>query len=78
MKATARDLRYETRRLLEAVGRGESVLITHRGKPRARLVPLEDMDSRLEPDEDLFGLWADREDTADPAAYVERLRRERS
>jgi len=42
MKATAKDLRFHSKELLDTVRRGEEVLITYRGKPCAKLVPVED------------------------------------
>ena len=40
MKTTAKDLRLHTKRILEAVNRGQEVTITHRGKARAKIVPM--------------------------------------
>ncbi len=40
MKATAKDLRFYAKELLESANRGEEVIITYRGKPYAKLVPL--------------------------------------
>jgi len=42
MKATAKDLRFHSKELIETVNRGEEVVITFRGKPCAKLVPFED------------------------------------
>ena len=39
MKATAKDLRFRSKELLNTVNRGEEVVITFRGKPCAKLVP---------------------------------------
>jgi len=39
MEATIRDLRLHSSKLLAATGRGESVVITYRGKRRAALNP---------------------------------------
>ncbi len=41
MKATVKDLRIHSKELLDAVSKGEDVVITFRGKPCARLVPYE-------------------------------------
>lgn len=77
MKTTAKDLRTHARRILEAVDRGQEVTITHRGKARAKLVPIRaarraaGQRARKLP---LFGIWKDRADTKDVAAYVARLR----
>ena len=42
MKATAKDLRFHSKEILDTVSRGEEVIITFRGKPRAKLVPVND------------------------------------
>ena len=78
MKVTAKDLRSQTRRLLEAVDRGEQVLITYRGKPRARLVPAGDpVEEDVRHDTGLFGLWADDTTSTDVDRFVDELRKPR-
>jgi len=42
MKATTKDLPLHTRELIAATDRGEEVIITYRGHPRARLVRLKE------------------------------------
>ncbi len=74
MNATARDLRTDTKKLFEAVDRGEEVVITHRGKPRARLVPLAAVPAEEGEGSELFGLWHDHDAVADVGTYVRRLR----
>ena len=39
MNATTLDLRYRTREVLRSLDRGESVVITFRGKPRGVIAP---------------------------------------
>ena len=39
MNATTLDLRYRTREVLNSLDRGESVVITFRGKPRGVIAP---------------------------------------
>ena len=79
MKATARDLRFHSRELLETVRRGEEVVITYRGKPCARLVPFEE-ESGADADAGrrLFGIWRDHDDSRDVEAYVRELRKGRA
>lgn len=78
MEATTKDLRLHTRELLSATDRGEEVIITYRGKPRAKLVPLHkrseiaDRETGRNP---AFGIWCDRKDDVD--AEVRRLRERR-
>ena len=80
MIATARDLRFRTKEILEAVLRGEEVIITYRGKPRARILPVDPIDTKAnqsrEKDE-LFGIWKDYDETADVENYVRSLRKGR-
>lgn len=76
MKTSAKDLRTHTRRILEAVERGEDVIITHRGKPRAKVVGVRGKRPSVGTggEEPLFGIWKDYEAVKDVEAYVERLR----
>lgn len=73
MKVSAKDLRTRTRQLLEAVERGEEVVITYRGKARAKVVALESELGRL-PEQELFGIWSDYEELQDVEHYVDALR----
>jgi antitoxin (DNA-binding transcriptional repressor) of toxin-antitoxin stability system len=77
MKATTKDLRLHTQELLAAADRGETVIITYRGRCRAVLKGWREMS---EPPDSAarnpaFGLWADRREDVDAA--VRRLREPR-
>lgn len=77
---TTKELRSHARMLLDAVQRGETVTITYRGRPSARVVRIEDTESTeraTAADSELFGLWADRDDLGEVAAHVRALRRSR-
>ncbi len=74
MKATAKDLRFHSKELLEAASRGEEVIITYRGKPKAKLVAIGKPEGRTH---HLFGMWKDREDMEDVGSYVRNLRNPR-
>ena len=79
MKATTLDLRYKMKDILRAIDRGETVTVLYRGKEKACLVPIETKtDKELKPsDHPACGMWKDREDMADPVAYVRKLRQPR-
>jgi prevent-host-death family protein len=78
MQATAKDLRIHSKGLLEAVEKGENVVITFRGKPCARLVPYQNNEKSTEPEtNDLFGIWADRVDMGSVEDYLPFLRKGR-
>ena len=76
MEATAKDLRFHSTELLNTVKRGEEVTITFRGKPCAKLVPIENNEELVETNE-LFGIWADNKETKDVDNYVRNLRKGR-
>jgi prevent-host-death family protein len=79
MEISAKELRQKTRLLLDAVERGEEVTITYRGRAKARVVRIQSGPDRKEPasESELFGLWADRDDLADPQTWVRTLRQSR-
>ncbi len=77
MQATAKDLRFHSTELLNTVKRGEEVIITYRGKPCAKLVPIvEEKTQHITPNE-LFGIWNDNKQTEDVENYVRNIRKGR-
>jgi prevent-host-death family protein len=76
MKATAKDLRFHSKKLIDSVSRGEEVIITFRGKPCARLVPYQEIKNKTEKNE-LFGMWKDNDRIGDVDEYVRNLRKGR-
>ena len=76
MKATAKDLRFHSKELLNTVGRGEEVVITFRGKPCAKLIPYRETKGKIEKNE-LFGIWKDNHIVQDVDEYVRGLRKGR-
>jgi prevent-host-death family protein len=76
MKATAKDLRFHSKELLDTVNRGEEVVITFRGKPRAKLIPYTEKQKEITKNE-LFGIWKDNEMIQDVDEYVRDLRKGR-
>lgn len=77
MKATLLDMRRNPRKILDAIARNESVSLTRRGKPVASIEPIEKGDRPGAGKHPAFGMWADRADMSDPAAYVRKLRKGR-
>jgi len=80
MEASVLDLRKKMRKVMSAIDRREQVTLTYRGKRRAVIVPWTETRNRTVRTADLaaFGMWSDRRDMADPAAYVENLRKPRN
>ena len=76
MKATAKDLRFNSKGLLDTVNRGEEVVITFRGKPCAKLIPYRETNKGTIKNE-LFGIWKDNDKIQDVDEYVRGLRKGR-
>lgn len=76
MKATAKDLRFNSKGLIDSVNRGEEVIITFRGKPCAKLVPYQEIKRQTEKNE-LFGIWQDNDRIQNVDEYVRNLRKGR-
>lgn len=77
MNATAKDLRFHSKELLEAVKKGEEVIITYRGKPCAKLIPLKTTKKKRNATDELFGIWKDHKEMDDVEEYVRGLRKGR-
>ncbi len=77
MKATAKDLRFQSKELLDTVKRGEEVVITYRGKPCAKLVPIKHEAAENSGKNELFGIWKDYDETRNVEGYVRNLRKGR-
>lgn len=76
MKATAKDLRFRSKELLDSVNRGEEVVITFRGKPCAKLVPYQEIKKHAGKNE-LFGIWKDNDMVEPVDAYGRNVRKGR-
>ena len=75
MTVTAKDLRFNISMLFDVLGKGEDVLITYRGKAKAKLIAYDDVSSD-EKTETIFGMWQDREEDVD--TMVRNMRKGRN
>ncbi len=75
MNATAKQLRFNTKSLLQSVARGEEVTITMRGKPVARLVTINRRKKKKTESDTIFGMWRDRDDLREVGSYVRNIRK---
>lgn len=76
MKATAKDLRFHSKELIDSVSRGEEVVITFRGKPCAKLVPYQELKNKTEENK-VFGMWKDNDIVDNVNEHVKNLRKGR-
>ena len=74
MTVTAKDLRFNISMLFETLSRGEDIIITYRGKAKAKLIPTNNKNSKKE--DIAFGIWDDQKNSVDEV--VRSLRRGRS
>ena len=77
MQSSAKELRFHTKEILDSVHRGEEVLITFRGKPYAKIVPLKETKKDKDSKNELFGIWKNRKDIEDVNKYIRNLRKSR-
>jgi prevent-host-death family protein len=77
MKATAKDLRYNLKGIMESVDRGEEVLITNRGRIKARIVSAGKSVEKVG-ENPFVGMWKDRTELNEVDDYVRELRKGRS
>jgi prevent-host-death family protein len=78
MNATAKDLRFHVKELLDAVSRGEEVIITFRGKPKAKLIPFNSPDkTEHKIKSNLFGIWKDNDAVKNVEKYMRDIRKGR-
>lgn len=77
MRASAKEMRTKSHEILDAVSRGEEVVITYRGKARARIIGYKKKRCTRKSAHALFGMWKDNPGVADVGKYVRRLRRGR-
>jgi len=77
MEISAKQLRTRAGEALDWVDRGETVIVTYRGKPRAKLVSIDDGMAKKPCQIPAFGMWRDRDDMGAFDAYLRACRQPR-
>jgi prevent-host-death family protein len=79
MEITTKQLRIQPGRIISQVNNGQEITITYRGKAFAKIIPLkkENSGQGADFDNELFGLWRDREDVTNVDEYVRNMRKGR-
>ena len=77
MVVTAKDLRFNISMLFDVLSKKESIIITYRNKPKAKLIPYDENCSNEKKENKLFGIWKDRDSLNDVDNYVRELRKGR-
>jgi prevent-host-death family protein len=79
MEISTKQLRTQPGRIISQAANGQEITITYRGKPSAKIVPfMGKKDIAIEENEnELFGIWKNRNDMENVEQYVRGLRRGR-
>jgi prevent-host-death family protein len=79
MEITTKQLRIQPGRVISQVNNGQEITITYRGKACAKIIPINNRQNiKLDKtDNELFGMWKNREDMEDVEQYVRNLRKGR-
>ena len=79
MVITTKQLRLEPGKIMSQVSNGQEITVTYRGKPRAKIIPINTrrIPVSQEPDNELFGIWKDRKDMANVEQFVRSIRKGR-
>ena len=78
MEISAKELRSKPGQIIEQAARGNEVIITFRGKKAARLIPYDrKIKGKDEQQDEIFGLWQNRQDLPSVAEQVRSLRKGR-
>ena len=75
MTVTAKDLRFNISMLFDLLSKGEEILITYRGKAKAKLISYTEPFNKPKTDI-IFGMWSDKEESVDE--MVRNMRRGRN
>ena len=81
MEISAKQLRTQPGRIISIVNSGQNVTVTYRGKPSVKIIPAIKKGggdaAELESDDELFGLWKNRNDMLNVDQYVRNMRKGR-
>jgi prevent-host-death family protein len=71
MTVSTKELRTRTKEIIEAIKRGEEVVITYRGKPVAKISPIKE---KGDTDDSLFGVWEDNPAVENVEEFIDEVR----
>ena len=71
MTVSTKELRTRTKEIIEAMKRGEEVVITYRGKPVAKISPIKE---KKDVDDSLFGVWEDNPAVENVEEFIDEVR----
>ncbi len=78
MVITMQQLKTQPSRIFGKVRKGQEMAVSYKGKICAKIVPFNvDLANNNNLDNELFGIWKDRDDMNEPSQYVRQIRKAR-
>jgi len=78
MVITVQQLKTQPGRIFGEVRKGHEMSVSYKGKICAKIVPFDaGLANNNNSDDELFGIWKDRDDMSDPSLYVRQVRKAR-
>ena len=78
MVVTLKELKIQPGRIVSLAESGTEVIVTVRGVPAAKIIPIKTTGAKAVLDTSAFGIWANRDEMADVDEYVRNLRKGRA
>ena len=77
MHVTIRELRSSTKKLMQAVDRGEEVIITSHGKEKAKIEAIKNEEDKTDIMDEVFGMWKSNKKVKDVREFIRTQRKGR-
>jgi len=79
MVITMQQLKTQPSRIFGKINKGQEMAISYKGKICAKIVPLnvKSANNEIDSDNELFGMWKDRDDIGNASQYVRKIRKTR-
>jgi prevent-host-death family protein len=77
VNVTLKELKIQPGRILSMAEEGTEVIVTVRGVPKAKIIPIRPMAAKDPADTSGFGLWAEHSKMEDVDSFVRNLRKGR-
>ena len=78
MVITMQQLKIQPGKIFSEVSKGQEMAVSYRGKICAKIIPFNvKKANNNNSDNELFGMWKDRDDIGDASQYVRKIRKAR-
>jgi prevent-host-death family protein len=75
MEISTKQLRIQVGRIISQAVNRQEITITYRGKPRAKIVPIIGKKDLISEENELFGIWKNKNGTENVEQFVRDLRK---